>query len=103
MKLKQICPKCSATTGFTMEKCPDGKTICGECGYAAPHLNFYVRLPEETVKHVTKDMLINYLVSKILEVKESMTGGENQFELMEKYEEIELVDRLIKYVQEIIL
>lgn len=103
MKLKQVCPRCLTTTGFTMEKCPDGKTICGTCGYTALHLNFYVRLPEEVIERVTKDILINYLYGKILEVRESMTGGENHFELMEKYEEIELVDRLIKYVQEIIL
>ena len=42
------CPKCGNKSGFIIERCIDGHTICHDCKYKAKHNEFQVPKPNFT-------------------------------------------------------
>lgn len=99
MILKRQCPKCGGRD-FKIEKSPDGRTQCTACGFTAPHMNFYVRIPEEITERVTKETLVGYLMGRISEIQSTMVDSTPVYELLKHQEEINTINRLITYVQE---
>lgn len=89
MNLK-ICPECDSSN-LILERSVDGLTKCSDCGYARPHMDWYVKHLLMEIKNLNKKIEILENKAVCLDKNYILRNKNDEYVLVNKFDRISVV------------